>query len=101
MLQGSGDHMIAGIQHSFYGNIQAFRGVCRKGNSLRAFCTEQLCQGHTGIINNSGCTQRTAMDTAAGIAQRAHSFCDGLYNTVRLAHGSRCVIKVDHVITSD
>ena len=54
VLQGGGDHMVTGVQHTLDGHIQRFRGIGGKGDPLRIFRSEKLCQSDPGIINDSG-----------------------------------------------
>ena len=65
-----------------------------------ARASQQARKLGAATMNRTRGIERTRGGTAPGIAERAHRLRHGIDDRLRLAHGRRRVIQVDHRTTS-
>ena len=100
MLTYRCDDMIARCKKTTQCNVQGLRCICRKGNTGRVWCVEELCHCAPCSINKTACVQRWLMGTPSRIACRAHCVQHSLLYLRRLAQGRGSVIQIDHGFTT-
>ena len=96
VLHRTDDDMIAGIQKSEQKQIDCFRGVFRKDQTVRGRRVEQGGQRVTNLIDHAGGRQRFAMAGPAGAATAIFQVVlHGGQDSGRLGPGCGGVIKIN------
>ena len=75
---------------------QAFRGITGKCNLQGIAQVKQFRNPLPGFINHPGRIQGSLMGPSAGIAEIPHGVRHCINDTVRLPHGSSCIVKINH-----
>ena len=99
VLQLRRNDVISRKKRSLDRQIQALRGIAGKSNSPGIGSMEKLRQFHPCVEDGSGCSQRSGMNSSAGISHLLHGFCDRCNDLRRLVHCGCCIIKVNHIRT--
>ena len=100
VLKHRRDHAIAGAHHAIDDGVERRRGVGRKAHMVRPRATQKARELGTAAMNRTSGIEGTRRGTAPGIAERAHRLRHGIDDRLRLVHGRRRVIQVDHRTTS-
>ncbi len=100
VLEHRRDHTVAGAYHAIDGGVERRGGVGRKTNMVGPRATQQARKLGAAAVDGARRIERTRRGAAPGIAERAHRLRHGIDDRLRLVHGRRRVIQVDHRTTS-
>ena len=100
VLEYRRDHAVAGAHYAIDGGVERRRGVGRKAHMVRARATQKARELGPAAMNRTSGIEGTRRGAAPGIAKRAHRLRHGIDDRLRLMHGRRRVIQVDHRTTS-
>ena len=100
VLEHRRDHAVAGAHHATDDGVERRGGVGRKAHMVRPRATQKARELGTASVNRTSGIEGTRRGTAPGIAERAHRLRHGIDDRLRLVHGRRRVIQVDHRTTS-
>ena len=100
VLEHRRDHAVAGAHHPVDGGVERRRRVGRKTHMVRPRATQKARELGTATVNRTSGIEGTRRGAAPGIAERAHRLRHGIDDRLRLVHGRRRVIQVDHRTTS-
>ena len=94
------DHAVAAAHHAIDGGVERRGGVGRKAHMISPRAAQQARELGTATVNRTSGIEGTRRGAAPGIAERAHRLRHGIDDRLRLVHGRRRVIQVDHRTTS-
>ncbi len=94
------DHAVAGAHHPVDGGVERHRGVGRKTHTVCPRATQKARELGAAAVDGTRRIERTRRGPAPSIAERAHRLRHGIDDRLRLVHGRRRVIQVDHRTTS-
>ena len=100
MLEHCRDHAVAGAHHAIDDGVERRGGVGRKAHMVSTRAAQQARKLGATAMDGTRRVERTRRGTASGIAERAHRLRHGIDDRLRLVHGRRRVIQVDHRTTS-
>ena len=100
VLKHRRDHTVAGAHHAIDDGVERRGGVGRKAHMVRPRATQQARKLGAAAVDGTRRIERTRRGTAPSIAERAHRLRHGIDDRLRLVHGRRRVIQVDHRTTS-
>ena len=100
VLEHRRDHAVAGTHHAVNRRVERRRGIGRKAHMVRPRATQKARELGTASVNRTRRVERTRCRAASGIAEQAHRLRHGIDHRLRLVHGRRRVIQVDHRTTS-
>ena len=100
VLEHRRDHAVAGAHHATDGGVERRRRVGRKAHMISPRAAQQARELGTATVNRTSGIEGTRRGAAPGIAERAHRLRHGIDDRLRLVHGRRRVIQVDHRTTS-
>ena len=100
VLEHRRDHTVAAAHHPVDGGVERRRGVGRKTNMVSTRTAQQARKLGAAAVDGTRRIERTRRGAAPGIAERAHRLRHGIDDRLRLVHGRRRVIQVDHRTTS-
>ena len=100
VLEHRRDHAVTGTHHTVDGGVECRRGVRRKAHMVGPRATQQARELGTTAVDGARGIECTRCGTAPGIAERTHRLRHGIDHRLRLMHGRRRVIQVDHRTTS-
>ncbi len=100
VLEHRYDHAVAGTHHAVNRRVERRRRIGRKTNMVRPRAAQQARKLGTASMNRTSGIEGTRRGPAPGIAERTHRLRHGIDHRLRLMHGRRRVIQVDHRTTS-
>ena len=100
VLEHRCDHTVAGAHHAIDDGVERRGGVGRKTNMVSTRAAQQARKLGAAAVDGTCRIERTRGGTAPSIAERAHRLRHGIDDRLRLVHGRRRVIQVDHRTTS-
>lgn len=100
VLEHRRDHAVAATHHAIDGGVERGRGIRRKAHMVRPRAAQQARKLGAAAVNRARRVERARRGTAPGIAERTHRLRHGIDDRLRLVHGRRRVIQIDHRTTS-
>ena len=100
VLEHRRDHTVARVHHAIDDGVERRRGVGRKTHMVRPRAAQQARKLGTASMNRTSGIEGTRRGPAPGITERTHRLRHGIDHRLRLMHGRRRVIQVDHRTTS-
>ena len=100
VLEHRCDHTVAGAHHAIDNGVERRGGVGRKAHVVSTRTAQQARKLGAAAVDGTSRIEGTRRGTAPGIAERAHRLRHGIDDRLRLVHGRRRVIQIDHRTTS-